>query len=144
MSEANKAFAKQWFEKVWNQGKRDAISEMLTQNAVIHDGNDSVVGAEGFYSFFDRMRATFSEINITIENSIAEGDTVCLRWTCTMRHSGDGLGLPPTGKHVSTTGISMIRMAHGKMAEGWQNWDMLGLMQQITEAPKAMTYIAQS
>jgi steroid delta-isomerase-like uncharacterized protein len=144
MSEANKAFAKQWFERVWNQGQRDAIPEMLTQNAVIHDGNESVVGADGFYSFFDRMHAAFSEIHIKIESSIAEGDTVCLRWSCTMRHSGDGLGLPATGKHVSATGISIIRMAQGKMAEGWQNWDMLGLMQQITEAPKARTYIAQS
>ena len=143
MSEANKAFAKQWFERVWNQGSREAIVEMLTPTAVIHDGNESAIGPDGFYAFFDRMHGTFSDIHIAIDDTIAEGHMVCVRWSCTMRHSGDGLGLPATGKQVSTTGISIIRMAHGKMAEGWQNWDMLGLMQQITEAPRAKTYIAQ-
>src|SRR5258708_50870 len=134
MSQANKAFAAQWFEKVWNQGKRDAIPEMLAADGVIYDGDQAVYGPEGFYSFFDRMHAAFSDIHITIEFTLAEGDTVCLRWSCSMRHTGDGLGLPATGKVVKTTGISIIRMANGKLAEGWQNWDMLGLIQQITAA----------
>jgi steroid delta-isomerase-like uncharacterized protein len=142
MSEANKAFAAQWFEKVWNQGRRDAIAEMLAPDGVIHDGNETVKGLDGFYSFFDRMHAAFSDIHITVESSMAEGNFVCLRWSCTMRHSGEGLGLPATGKVVKTTGISIIRMANGKLTEGWQNWDMLGLIQQITEAPMAKTYIA--
>jgi steroid delta-isomerase-like uncharacterized protein len=142
MSETNKKFAGLWFEKVWNQGKRDAIVEMLAPEGVIHDGNETVMGPEGFYSFFDRMHAAFSDIHITIESTFAEGDHVCLRWSCTLRHTGDGLGLPATGKIVKTTGISIIRLADGKLAEGWQNWDMLGLMQQITDAPRAMTYIA--
>ena len=142
MSEANKAFVTQWFEKVWNQGRRDAIPEMLAPNGVIHDGNESVVGPEGFYTFFDRMHAALSDLHITIHFALAEADTVCVRWSCSARHSGDGLGIPATGKHVTTTGISIIRIADGKLAEGWQNWDMLGLMQQITAAPKAPTYIA--
>ena len=142
MSEANRAFAKQWFERVWNQGRRDAIEEMLAPDGVIHEGNQDVVGPQGFYSFFDRMHAAFSDIHITIEATFAEGETVCLRWSCTLRHTGDGLGIPATGKLVKTTGISIIRLHQGKLAEGWQNWDMLGLMQQITEAPQAATYIA--
>jgi steroid delta-isomerase-like uncharacterized protein len=142
MSEANKAFASLWFEKVWNQGRRDVIAEMLAPDGVVHDGNETAKGPEGFYAFFDRMHAAFSDIHITIEFALAEGDNVCLRWSCTLRHTGDGLGLPATGKVVKTTGISIIRLADGKFAEGWQNWDMLGLMQQITEAPMARTYIA--
>ena len=142
MSEVNKILATLWFEKVWNQGQRDAISEMLAPDGVIHDGNETAIGAEGFYAFYDRMRAAFSDIHITIESTLAERDDVCLRWSCTLRHSGDGLGLPATGKVVTITGISIIRLANGKLSEGWQNWDMLGLMQQITEAPRAHTYIA--
>jgi steroid delta-isomerase-like uncharacterized protein len=142
MSETNKTFATLWFEKVWNEGRRDAIVEMLAPDGVIHDGHEILTGPDGFYSFFDRMHAAFSDIHITIESALAEGDDVCLRWSCTMRHSGDGLGLPATGKVVKTTGISIIRLANGKLAEGWQNWDMLGLIQQITEAPRSRTYIA--
>ncbi len=142
MSEANKRIASLWFEKVWNQGRKDAIAEMLAPDGVIHDGHETAKGPEGFYAFYDRMHAAFSDIHITIESTLAEGDDVCLRWSCTLRHSGDGLGLPATGKVVKTTGISIIRLADGKLTEGWQNWDMLGLMQQITEAPKARTYIA--
>lgn len=142
MSEANKRIASLWFEKVWNQGHRDAIVEMLAPDGVIHDGNETAKGPEGFYAFYDRMHAAFSDIHITIESALAEGDDVCLRWSCTLRHTGEGLGRPATGKVVKTTGISIIRLADGKLAEGWQNWDMLGLMQQITEAPMARTYIA--
>jgi len=142
MSEENKALAARWFEKVWNQGQRHAIPEMLAPDGVIHDGNDAAVGPEGFYSFFDRMHASFSDIHVKIESSMAEGNDVCLRWSCSLRHTGDGLGFPATGKVVKTTGISIVRIENGKFSEGWQNWDMLGLMQQIMEAPTAMTYIA--
>jgi steroid delta-isomerase-like uncharacterized protein len=144
MSETNKKIAALWFETVWNQGRRDAVPEMLTPEAVIHDGGETVTGPEGFYSFFDRMQAAFSDIHITIESTLAEGDHVCLRWSCTLRHSGDGLGIPATGKVVKTTGISIMRLKDGKLDEGWQNWDMLGLMQQITDAPRARTYIASN
>lgn len=142
MSEANKAFATLWFDKVWNQGRRDAIGEMLAPDGVFHDGSETATGPDGFYAFFDRIHAAFSDIHITIEFTMAEGDDVCLRWSCTLRHTGSGLGMPPTGRIVNTTGISIIRMGNGKLAEGWHNWDMLGLMQQIADAPATQTPIA--
>ena len=59
-----------------------------------------------------------------------------------MTHTGDGLGMPPTNKKLETTGISIVRVVDGKLAAGWQNWDMLGLLQQIQVQPRAATYIA--
>src|SRR5207248_11431718 len=100
------------------------------------------VGPPGFYPFFDRMWDAFSDIHVTIEDAIAEGDTVCLRWTCTMRHTGAGLGMPVTNKQLQTTGISIVRVTNGRLSAGWQNWDMLGLLQQIQAQPRAATYIA--
>ena len=142
MSEANKVIAKRWFEEVWNNGRRDAIAEMLAPDAVIYDGGEAIRGAEGFYPFFDRMHATFSDIRFSFHDALADGDKVCLRWSVTMRHTGDGLGVPQTAKIVTTTGISVLRLAGGKFVEGWQNWDMLGLMQQIQGAGLGPTYIA--
>ena len=144
MSEANKAVTKRWFEEVWNKRRREAIDEMLSPHAVLYEGGKVSKGPEGFRPFFDRMWEAFSDIRITVQDAIAEGDMVCVRWSCTMRHTGHGLGMPPTDKQLETTGMSIVRIADGKFIEGWQNWDMLGLMHQIQGEPMAPTYIAAS
>jgi steroid delta-isomerase-like uncharacterized protein len=141
MSEANKALAKRWFEKVWNEGRRETIREILAPDAVIQDGGDASVGPEGFYPFFDRMHAAFSDIHVTIHDAISEHDKVCVRWSVQMQHTGNGIGIPPTNKTLHTTGVSVLRIARGKFVAGWQNWEMLGLMQQIRDEPAAPTYI---
>lgn len=141
MSEANKELAKLWFEEVWNKGRREAIRELLAQDAVIHEASDAIKGTEGFYPFFDRMQATFSDIHVSVQDAVAEGDKVCLRWLCTMRHTGNGLGMPPTNKNLQATGMTIVQIENGKFVTGWQNWDMLGIMQQISEQPKSPIYI---
>lgn len=90
MSEANKELAKRWFEEVWNKKRREAIAEMLASDAVIYEAGEAIHGPEGFYPFFDRMQATFSEMNVTFQDAISEEDKVCLRWSVSVRHSGGG------------------------------------------------------
>jgi predicted ester cyclase len=142
MSETNKQLAQRWFEEVWNKGRREAIAEILAPDAEIRESGEIVRGPEGFYPFFDRMHAAFSDIHVTFQDAIAEADMVCLRWSCSMKHTGSGLGIAPTQKTLATTGMTMVRVANGKFVAGWQNWDMLGLMQQIKKEPMAPTYIA--
>ena len=143
MSEANKEFAKRFFEEVWNKSRRGAIAELLAPNAVIYESEEAIRGPDGFYPFFDRMQATFSDIHISFNDTMAEGDKVCLRWSAAMRHTGNGFGIPPTGKLLHTTGVTIVRIANGQFLEGWQNWDMLGLMQQMRdEAGLGPTYVA--
>ena len=131
MIEANRKVAERWFEEVWNKGRREAIAEILSADAIIHDGPKTGRGPEGFYPFFDRMHAACPDLRIEINQTIVENDLVCVRWSATMKHTGDGLGMAATGKRLETTGISIVRVAGGRFVEGWQNWDMLGLMQQI-------------
>lgn len=142
MTGSERDVASRWFEEVWNQGRREAIAEMLAPGALVHDGDTDSIGPEGFYPFFDRIRATFSDFHINVDDTIAEGDKVCLRWSCTAKHTGSGLGIPPTGKMLRVTGMTIMRIAGGMLAEGWQNWDMLGLIEQITGSGKAATYIS--
>jgi steroid delta-isomerase-like uncharacterized protein len=142
MTDNERRLASRWFEEVWNRQRREAIAEMLSPDAVLHEGADQLRGPEGFYPFYDRIRATFPDLYLTIEQTVAEDDLVCVRWSCTMTHTGDGLGMPPTGKKCSVTGMSILRVVGGKLVEGWQNWDMLGLLQQIQGAPQAATYVA--
>jgi predicted ester cyclase len=139
MTESDRDFGTRWFEEVWNKKRREAIGEMLATGAPIHEGGATVFGPEGFYPFFDRMQTAFSDIHESVHDTVAQGDKACIRWSCTMRHSGPGLGMPPTGKTLETTGISIVRVSDGRAVEVWQNWHMLGLMQQIQQVDRAAT-----
>lgn len=143
MSDYQKQMIVRWFEEVWNKGRREAIDEMLLPDTVLHDGENDTRGPGEFKIFYDRINATLSDMRITPHEAISEGDYASLRWSVTARHTGDGLGIPPTGKEVRTTGMTLIRFHDGKFAEAWQNWDMLGLIQQMTgAAPAPGVYVA--
>jgi predicted ester cyclase len=89
-------------------------------------------------------RVSRSEVlKLTIEDIIAEGETVMARWSCRGTHKGDLRGIAPTGKQFTITGVSVARFTGGKMAEGWINWDVLGLMKQLGVVPElAKTKVA--
>ena len=144
MTQNDRDLGRRWFEDVWNKGRRDAIPEMLAPESVLHEGGLDSVGPDGFYPFFDRMNATLSEIQVTVHGTIAEGDLLCVRWSFAARHNGPGLGIPATGKTLHVTGISIFRAAGGKIVEAWQNWDMLGMMEQIRDTGRTATYVAVS
>lgn len=142
MTETERNLGRLWFEEVWNKRRREAIAEILAPGAVIHDGATDAKGPQGFYPFYDLMGATFSDLRITVHDTIAEHDLSCVRWSCVAKHTGDGLGIPATGKSVHTTGMSLLKVADGRIVETWQNWDMLGLMEQIQDRARSATYIA--
>ena len=144
MSDHHKQILIRWFDEVWNKGHREVIDEMISPDCVIHDGEGTSTGPEGFKPFFDRMHVIFSNFHVTPHEVLAEGDLACLRWSVTIRHSGEGLGMPASGKDVRATGMSMVRFKEGKFVEAWQNWDMLGIMQQINQDGPTMTYIGAS
>jgi predicted ester cyclase len=141
MTEQDRNIGSRWFDEVWNKKRRDAIAEMMTPASILHDGAIQTVGPDGFYPFFERIHNTFSEIKTTVHDTIAEGDKVCFRWSFEGRHSGHGLGLAPTDRKVSTTGMAILRVQNGKLIEAWQNWDMLGLLEQIKSEPRSATYV---
>jgi steroid delta-isomerase-like uncharacterized protein len=142
MTEEERSLGKRWFETVWNEGRRNAIPEMLAPDAVLHEAGQDSVGPEGFYPLFDRMQAAMEDIHTTVHDTIAEGDQICVRCSFSGKHSGPGLGMPASGKTIHVTGITIMRIADGKAVEGWQNWDMLGLMEQIQGGTRAATYVA--
>lgn len=156
MTESMRSLGQRWFEQVWNQGRREAIAEMMSPQIVLHDGESTTTGPQAFYEFFDRMGATFSEMQMQVEDTLEEGDKVCIRWSCSARHTGGGLGVEPTGRQVHTTGISILRGSESgsgsgsasgsgsQVVEAWQNWDMLGLLEQIQGRGRAATYIAEA
>ena len=88
-------------------------------------------GPEGFKPFFKAYREAFPDIQITIEGIVSEGDLAAVRWTAVGTHKGNGLGFPATGKRVELTGMAFVRAEDGRLVEGWNNFDQLGMLQQV-------------
>ena len=127
-------FVETWFEEVWRKGRPEAIDEMVADDAVMHGlgGADAVVrGGAGFKPFVAQMRGAFPDVDIRPMQMIEEDDLIATRWVATMTHQGDQLGVPATGRHVSITGMTIVRLRDGKIVEAWNNYDQLSLMQQI-------------
>jgi steroid delta-isomerase-like uncharacterized protein len=120
---------------VWNQGHFDVADELLASDFAGHSSMAETRGSEEAKQFFVSLRAAFPDIHFTIEDQIAEGDKVVSRWRASATHIGEFQGIPPTGKAGIITGITINRLANGKVVEGWTNLDELGLMQQLGVIP---------
>lgn len=91
--------------------------------------------AEGHKEYSLVMQSAFPDLERTIEQIIAEGDKVVARWSAKGTHLGDFNGLPPTGNIVTSSGITIFRIANGRIVEEWSESDMLGLLQQVGALP---------
>lgn len=135
-AEAMKRFARERVEALFNRGEVDRIEEFVTPDFVNHEaweGEDP--GYEGFRIRMKRLHAAFSELHMEVHEVIAEGDLVAYRATLSGVHSGELLGLPPTGKRFSAQHFHMLRMREGKASEHWAVRDDLGMLQQLGVMP---------
>ena len=122
--EENKAIVRRLIEEMWNQGKLEVIDEVFPPS-----------GIEGAKQIVTTFRTAFPDLHFTIEDQIAEGDKVTTRYTLTGTHTGEFMGIPPTGKQVTVTGMSISRIVDSKLVEEWDNVDTLGMMQQLGVIP---------
>jgi steroid delta-isomerase-like uncharacterized protein len=136
----NIAMMKRWFEEVWNQGRMDTVRELLDEKATGFGqaGHETEIhGPEGFIAFAQQIRAAFPDIKTTVEDVFGNDDQVAVRWSANMTHTGGDLGIPPSNRKVHVTGMTMARIANGKIVAGWDNWDQLALLRQIGAVPEA-------
>jgi steroid delta-isomerase-like uncharacterized protein len=138
MSEQNKALARRAFEEIWNAGNLAVIDELVASDATFCDPNvpgGEFTGPAGLKQFAQIYRGAFPDVRMTINGQIAEGDYVCTRWTATGTHKGELMGIAPTNKVATVTGIDIDRYQGGKVVEAWASYDMLGLLQQLGVVP---------
>ena len=134
--EENKAIARRDSVEVWNKGNLDTVDEISTAVGVAHmPGSPDIHTLEDYKQYVTMNRNAFPDIHFTIEDEIAQGDKVVIRWTVTGTHKGDLMGISPTGKQCTGTGITIYRFSGGKIQESWSNWDALGMMQQLGIVP---------
>jgi steroid delta-isomerase-like uncharacterized protein len=135
MSELNKTLARRWFEDLFSRGNLDAANEILSAEFVDHLTHEDERGLEELKAYVTIYRAAFPDIQDTLEQIVAEGDKVVVRWTSRGTHQGEFMGAAPTGRHVTFTGMRLFRIAENKIAESWVNIDERGLQEQLGTAP---------
>lgn len=134
MSEANVTLMKRWFKEVWEERRPETIAKLFAPAAVAYGTSDmgsDIHGPEEFRAFYERLIGSFSDMKFTIDDTLDADDKVVLRWSATMRHTGDKLGFRASGRPIRITGVTIARIANGQIVEGWDNWDKLGMLQQI-------------
>jgi steroid delta-isomerase-like uncharacterized protein len=131
--ETNKALFQRYFDEGTNQGNLDVVEELFAPDYKHHDpaNPDVIVGNEGVRRHIQTLRGAFPDITFQVEDMIAQGDKVVIRWTAIVTHTGDYFGIPPTGKSATITGMNTWQVRDGKAVEGWVNRDDVGLMQQL-------------
>ncbi len=139
MSEDNKALVQRFIEEVWNGHNYAMIDEIFAADHVNHDPADpnAAGGPQGAREFVETLHAAFPDAKITIDDIIAEGDRVVIRWHSSGTHEGELMGIPASGKVAHTTGIGIDRIVDGRIVESWTNWDTLGMLAQIGALPAA-------
>lgn len=131
MSEGNKTIARRYFEEAVNKGMLSVVGEIVATDHITHGGVASARGPENVKRRITTMRTAFPDVNYTIDDLIAEGDKVVIRYTARGTHRGAFLGTAPTGKRLTWAGIGIVRVVNGKMVEEWISWDRFGIMQQL-------------
>ena len=137
MSAENKAIARRLVEEAFNEGKLEVVDELAAPGIVSHDSAlpEPLVGIDATKASISAYRGAFPDLRLTVEEQIAEGDLVVTRWTARGTHQGELMGMAPTGKEATVTGITIDRLENGRIAESRTNWDSLGLMQQLGAVP---------
>ncbi len=135
-TEENKAVVRQFIDQVANQGKVDRVHDFISPEWIDHTGAaGQAPGIENSMRAAAMFRTAFPPWHTEIEDMIAEGDKVMFRGTSSGTHRAEFMGVPPTGKLVSMSGVHIMRLANGKIIEHWAYSDMMGFMRQLGVAP---------
>jgi steroid delta-isomerase-like uncharacterized protein len=136
-AEENKALARQFIEEGFSKGNLAVADTIIAANFINHDPGTPPLpaGPEGYKQLVTAYRTAYPDLQLSVDDLIADGDKVGVRWTARGTHTGPLGDIPPTGKQATITGISMLTIAGGKVAEQYTNWDTLGMLQQLGVIP---------
>ena len=138
-TEENKAVVRREVEELYNPaGDLDAVEEIFAPDYVLHDPSlpEEGRGPEAARQLATAFRSAFPDLHTTFDEAVAEGDKVAYRWTASGTHEGELMGIPPTGNRMEITGTAIARISGGRIEEGWQNFDALGMMRQLGVIPE--------
>ncbi len=131
----NKKIVRRALEEPWSD--LSVLDEVIDSGYVGYDPAqpEPLRGPQGAKENIEQYRSAFEGAQITVKEQVAEGDYVASRWEGRGRHTGELMGISPTGKDVTVSGQTISRLAGGKIVEEYTNWDTLGMLQQIGAVP---------
>jgi steroid delta-isomerase-like uncharacterized protein len=135
MHDNNAQLMRRAFIEIMENGNVAIIEELFAGDYTGHDTSGGTFGRDEFREGVRAMLAAFSDRQVEIADQLTDRDRVATRWRTTATHSGDFNGIPATGRQISLTGISIDRLAGGKIVESWEVTDDAGLMRQLGVLP---------
>jgi steroid delta-isomerase-like uncharacterized protein len=132
-TEENKRISWRLQEEVFGQGELESVDELLAPDYVSHapGGPELSRGPEAIKEIVRAYHSAFPDINFTVKKQVAEGDMVVTRWIARGTHRGEFMGVPPSGRRIEVSGMSIDRISGGRIVENWNNWEALEMMRQI-------------
>lgn len=131
MLEKQEGIVRRLFDEVWSKGRLDTIDEFVTKDIVGHDPMNPVKGSGSLRDVVKKYRTAFPDLHLDIQDLLSAGDKVVVRWRATGTHRGPLESLPATGRQATITGTSIYRFSRERICESFDQWDALGLMQQL-------------
>jgi len=134
MIERNRALALRWFEEVWNRQLGATVEELFAPAAVGHMEGVEVVGPAEFHKVRAALLAAFPDLQLTAEDTVAEGNKVVVRWRATGTHLGEGFGIRATRAAITVRGMTCLRIENARIVEGWDAWNQGALIESLRAA----------
>ncbi len=129
------SFIHRWFDEVWNAQREDAVDEMFAEDGIAHGLADpegkAIRGPEDFKKLHRAFLSAYPDLKILVEDTVVEGDKIAASCRVTGLHQGHGVGVAPTNQPVEFTGMVIVRVKDGKIAEAWNEFDFMGMYRQL-------------
>ena len=135
MYQSAATIARRWFEEVWNDNRDAAIDELMHPEAVFHMEGAEVHSPPEFRKMRDSFMSAFPGLTIELEDVVANGEQAIVRWRFQGTHLGSGFGEGATQQRITFRGISWAVVRDGKIIEGFDSWNIAGLMTAIGAPP---------
>lgn len=136
-TDQNKSTYRRFIKEVFNEGRLEAVEQYLSPNYVFHGAPAGTTpGRDGVKQIVSAFRAAFPDLEISIEDQVAEDDKVCSRVTTHGTHKGNLFGVAPTGRSITMTGLTMVHVVGGRITESWVKNDVIGLLNQLGAGPR--------
>lgn len=123
-----------WFDRVWNKRSKDAIYELMAADGVANqEGGPPLRGPNEFMQFYDALVAAFPDLKLRVIKSVGDAEQAAIHWEATGTHRGELMGIPASQQSVAFSGMSFVRVKDGQITEGWDSWNVGGLMAKLAE-----------
>jgi predicted ester cyclase len=128
---ANKALVRRFYKEVYVDWNMALVDEVVSPRFTSHDWPEGSTGPQAFRDYYAAIRAAVPDARYEVDDMLADGDRVAVRWRLLGTHEGDFGGIAPTGRPITLRGIAIYRVADGKLMERWVVSDLHGLLAEI-------------